>query len=157
MEAMLNFVNKFANVIESHLEETKQYLGKDVVDCNAVRTGICIDKIKLSFGAKFSLLGHNYSDREVKEIEGFGEDVLVCQGNNGRFFLPASAIGAVGDTVLLISEKMNYPESTVNGRTREDVFRKYFKVKESLKTVLPQLKEPAKARKKRKIGLHLFH
>ena len=158
MEALLSFVNKFGNVIKDHLEETKEYLGKDIVDSKAVKTGICVDKIKQTFGAKFSLLGHNYKESELKQIEGFNEDVLVCQGNNGRFFIPTSEVTAVGESVLLVNSNLNYPEATTTRRTREEVFRKYYKVREALKTVFPQLKEPVKKRKaKKKFAIKLFH
>ena len=56
----VNFINKFTTVVKSHIAEAKEIVGKEVVDSNASKTGLVIDKVKVAFGAKFSLMGYNY-------------------------------------------------------------------------------------------------
>jgi sporulation protein YlmC with PRC-barrel domain len=159
MEPMLNFISKFTNVVRSHIEETKEIIGKEVVDANANRAGICIDKIKIAFGAKFSMLGYQYSPEELKQIESINEDVLVCQGiNNKKFFIPASEVLAVGQSVLLTKLNLNLPDT--NGglsRRKEEVFKKFFRTKESIKQFLPKVEEPKPTKKKKKPLAYFFH
>jgi sporulation protein YlmC with PRC-barrel domain len=159
MEPMLNFISKFTNVVKNHIEETKEIIGKEVVDSSAKKTGICVDKIKVAFGAKFSLLGHQYSQEEMKQIEAINEDVLVCQGARNRFFVPISEVLAVGESVLLIRPDLGLTE--VDGslnRRKEEVFRKFFNTKESIKQFLPKVEGPRPSIHKKKRSLtHLFH
>ena len=54
MEPMLNFINKFTTVVKSHIAEAKEIVGKEVVDSNASKTGLVIDKIKVAFGVKLA-------------------------------------------------------------------------------------------------------
>jgi len=159
MEPMLNFINKFTAVVKSHIAEAKEIVGKEVVDSNASKTGLVIDKIKVAFGAKFSLLGYNYSKEEIQQIEAINEDVIVCQGSSGdRFFLPASEVNAVGESVVLVKRSLNMPD--VNGglgRRRDEVFRKFFATKEAIKEVLPRVEESKTKRKVQRTITHLFH
>jgi len=122
MESMLSFITKFTDVVKTHIKETSECLGKDVVDAKANKTGICIDKIKMAYGAKFSMLGHNYKDAEIKQIETSNEDVLVCQGGNGFFFVPVSSVRAWGESVILVDANLNQPETRGMGRRKQDVF-----------------------------------
>jgi sporulation protein YlmC with PRC-barrel domain len=155
METMLNFVSKFTNVVKSHLDETEELIGKDVVDASAARIGVCVDKVKVAFGAKFSLL-NNYTDEQMKELESFGEDVIVCQGNDGSFFVPFSEIMAIGGSVILVRPTLSRPEIGSMGKRREEVFRKYHKTKTSIKEILPKV-ETGTTRKKKKRTFLLFH
>ena len=159
MEPMLNFINKFTTVVKSHIAEAKEIVGKEVVDSNASKTGLVIDKVKVAFGAKFSLLGYNYSKDEIQQIEAINEDVVVCQGATGnRFFLPASEVHAIGESVVLVKRSLNLPD--VNGglgRRRDEVFRKFFSTKEAIKEVLPKVEESKTKRKVKRTITHLFH
>lgn len=158
MEAMLSFITKFNDVVRSHIEETKQCIGKEVVDSNASKAGVCIDRIKHSFGAKFSMLGHNYDQKHKDELDAFKEDVLVCQGNNGqKFFVPASQVVANGENVILVKPALNQPEVGSIGRKREDLFRRYFKTKTAIRQFLPKVSTPAKRTRKKKSVLRFFH
>lgn len=154
---MLNFVTKFTGVVKRHLEETKECIGKEIVDPNAVRCGICVDRIKSSYGAKFSLLGQNYAEEEIKQAEGFDEDLLVCQGNGSKFFVPASDITAMGESVILVGANVGHAEiGNMNGK-KEEVFRRFYKAKENIKKVLPKVEAPVNRKRKRKNPLHLFY
>lgn len=156
MEAMLDFVAKFSDVVKRHLNETRECIGKDIVDSNASKNGICVDRIKYAFGAKFSLLGYNYTQDDTKQLEVFNEDVLVCQGSNGtKFFIPTSDIVAIGKSVVLVKTTVNQPEIGDMERKKEEVYKKYFSTKESIKDILPTIETPIK-RKKRKSPLNLF-
>jgi sporulation protein YlmC with PRC-barrel domain len=158
MEPMLNFISKFTNVVKSHIEETKEIIGKEVVDSSARKTGICVDKIKVAFGAKFSMLGHQYSAEEMKQIETINEDVLVCQGSRNRFFVPVSEVLAIGETVLLVKPDLGLPE--VDGslnRRKDEVYRRFFNTKESIKEFLPKVETPRAVHKKKRSITHLFH
>ena len=154
MESMLTFATKFTNIVKKHIEETNECIGKDIVDSNAVKTGICVDKIKFAYGAKFSLLNQKYSESEIKMIESFNEDVLVCQGVGGHFFVPASDVLAMGRSVLLVRTNLGQPEiGEANGK-RTEAFRKFFVTKEAIKKILPGVETPVQRKKKR---VHLFH
>lgn len=155
METMLNFMTKLTNVVKSHLEETKQCIGKDVIDASAARVGICVDKVKVAFGAKFSLL-QNYTSEQIKEIEASNEDVLVCQGNDGIFFIPFSEVVAIGGSVILIKSSLNKTEIGSLGKRREEVFKKFYSTKEAIKEILPKVETGISRKKKRKTFL-LFH
>ena len=159
MEPMLNFINKFTTVVKSHINEVKQIVGKEVVDSNASKTGLVIDKIKVAFGAKFSLLGYDYSKDEIQQIESINEDVVVCQGAAGnKFFLPASEVNAVGESVVLIKRSLNLPDANGGlGKRRDEVFRKFFSTKEAIKEVLPKVEESRSKRKANRTITRLFH
>jgi sporulation protein YlmC with PRC-barrel domain len=159
MEPLLNFINKFTTVVKSHISEAKAVVGKEVVDSNASKTGVVIDKVKIAFGAKFSLLGHNYTKSEIQQIEAINDDVIVCQGISGnRFFLPASEVNAVGESVVLVKRVLNMPEINGGlGRRRDEVFRKFFATKEAIKEVLPNVEESKTKRKVQRTITHLFH
>lgn len=157
METMLSFITKFTDVVKKHIEETNECIGKDVVDSNASKTGICVDKIKMAYGAKFSLLGHKYSENELKQIESFNEDVIVCQGSNGSFFVPASEVLAMGGSVILTRTNLGQPEIGEMNRRKEDVFRRFFSTKESIKKILPKVEAPSPRKKKRLSIFHLMH
>ena len=111
MESMLSFITKFTDVMKNHVKETDECLGKEVVDATAKKTGICVDKIKIAYSAKFSMLGHNYKDSDLKQIENLNEDILVCQGGNGFFFVPVSSVRALGESVILVDSKLAQPET----------------------------------------------
>jgi len=154
MESMLTFATKFTNIVKKHIEETGECIGKDIVDSNASKTGICIDKIKFAYGAKFSLLGHRYSEAEMRQIEAFNEDLLVCQGSRGNFFIPASDILAMGGSVILTRSNLGQPEvGEANGK-KEETFKKFFVTKEAIKKILPGVETPIHRKKKR---IHIFH
>lgn len=160
MEPMLNFISKFTTVVKSHIAEAREIVGKEVVDSTASKSGIVIDKVKVAFGAKFSLLGYNYSKEEQNQIDSISEDVIVCQAADGKhFFLPASEIVAVGESVILVRPTLNLPDA--NGsltRRKDEVFRKFFNTKESIKVFLPKVEEARISRKKaRRTITHLFH
>jgi hypothetical protein len=158
MESTLNFITKFTNVVKDHLSETKECIGKEVIDTTATKTGICVDRVKHSFGAKFSLLGHKYSQEEIKQIEAFNEDVLVCQsGNNHRFFVPVSSLLAVGESAILVGSTLNLPEIRNVKQKREEVFRKYFLTKESIRELLPKVEQKIIRKKKKRLSISLFH
>lgn len=157
MESILNFITKFNNVVKNHIEETKECIGKEIVDSSATKAGICVDKIKMAYGAKFSLLGHNYKPEEVKQLQAFNEDVIVGQSNNGAFFVPVSDIDAFGESVILVRSNLNQVEAGNLGRKREEVFRKFYSTKESIKKILPKVETGAKRKQKRKSPLHIFH
>ena len=155
----MNFINKFTTVVKSHINEAKEIVGKEVVDSNASKTGLVIDKVKVAFGAKFSLMGYNYTKDEIAQIEAINDDVVVCQGASGdRFFLPASEVHAVGESVVLVNKTMNLPEiNGALGRRREEVFRKFFTTKEAIKQILPKVEETRAKRKQNRTITHLFH
>lgn len=158
MESILSFITKFTDVAKAHLEETKACIGKEVVDTTAKKTGICIDRIKRSFGASFSLLGHNYTQEDVKQMESFNEDILVCQGSNGnKFFVPVSNLLAVGESVILTNQNLDYPEIGNMRKKEEEVFRKYFSMKESIKEILPKVESPKPRKKKKTLITKIFH
>ena len=158
METVLSFVTKFSDVVKKHIEETKECIGKNIVDSNATKTGICVDRIKLAYGARFSLLGYKYADVEMKQLESFNEDVLVCQGNDGNFFVPMSDILAMGSSLILVRTNLDRPETGDMGRKKEETFRKFFSTKESIKKILPGV-EVNIHRRKKKISsvLRLLH
>jgi hypothetical protein len=156
MESMLNFVTKLTDVVKNHIEETDQCLGKEVVNSKANKTGICVDKIKVAYGAKFSMMGHQYKDSEVKQIESFNEDVFVIQGKNGYFFVPASSIKALGGSVILVEGATSVPE--VNGEMsgrKQEVYRRFFTTKKAIKDLIPKTESarPFVAKKRRKLKL----
>lgn len=159
MESMQHFISKFTNVVKDHLEDVKESLGKEVVDASASKTGIVIDRIKVAFGAKFSLLQQSYSREEEKIINSFDEDVLVCQAKDGtKFFVPVSEVAAMGGSVVLVKSNLNLPE--VDGslnRRKYEVFRRYFETKENIKEFLPKVEEAVTRKRKRKPMLKLFH
>jgi hypothetical protein len=158
MESTLTFISKFTNVAKVHLEESQACIGKEVVDSTAKKTGICIDRIKRSFGASFSLLGHNYSKEETRQIESFNEDVIVCQGsNNTRFFVPVSNLAAIGESVILTKLNLNYPEIRGTGKREEEIYRKYFAIKEAMKEFLPKVEAPKSRKKKKTLITKIFH
>jgi len=158
MEPMLNFISKFTSVVKNHIEETRDIIGKEVVDSTAKRAGICVDKIKIAFGAKFSMLGHQYSQEEMRQIESINEDVLVCQGPKGRFFVPVSEILAVGESVLLIKPDLGLPEFDGSvSRKKEEIYRRFFSTKESIKDFLPKVESPRITKRKKRSLTHLFH
>lgn len=155
---MLNFVTKFTNVVKDHINETKECIGKEVIDASATKSGICVDKIKIAYGAKFSLLGHNYNDADKKVIETISEDALVCQGSNGYSFIPMSDIEALGGSVILVRTNLNKPEVNGSmGKRREEVFRRFFSTKQSIKNLLPKVETGARRVAKKKSPLHIFH
>ena len=158
MESMLNFITKFTNVVKNHIEETKEIVGKDLVDSGANRSGICVDKIKIAYGARFSLLGHRYSKEEERMIDSFSEDVLVFKGGNAKhFFVPVSEINAIGQSVILVRPSLNMPEiSTSEGRKLE-AYRKFFTTKESIKKVLPKVENGIKRKSVKRKLTSLFH
>lgn len=158
MESMLNFMTKLSNAVKSHVDETRDCIGKEVIDSTASKNGICVDKIKTYFGVKFSLLGHNYSQGEKSTTERFNEDLLVCQGSNGnRVFIPQSDIVAIGNSVILVSKNLGQADTSESAARKEQIYKKYFSTKESLKRMLPSIEKP-EARKKRKLSItRLFH
>ena len=157
MESMLNFVTQFTEVVKSHIEETSEILGKEVIDSEANKTGICVDKIKVAYGAKFSMLGHNYKDKDMKVIEGFDEDVLVCQGGNGFFFVPVSQVKAQGQSALLVDSNLKLPEMKSMGRRKSEVFGKFYKTKRAIKEVIPQVEAPKeRASRKKRRAINFF-
>lgn len=153
---MYDFVSKFSDVVKRHLEETRECIGKEIVDSNASKNGVCVDRIKYAFGAKFSLLGQKYTSEDLRQLEVVNEDVLVCQGGNGmKFFIPVSDIVAIGESVVLVKSVVNQPEIGDMARRKEEVFKKYFSTKEAIKDILPKV-ETSVRKKKRKSPLHLF-
>jgi len=158
MEPMLNFISKFTNVVKNHLEETKEIIGKEIVDSTASKIGLVVDKIKIAFGAKFSLMGYQYSSEEQKQIESYSEDVLVCEGPRGRTFIPNSEVLAVGESVVLVKPNLGLPD--INGsltKRKEDVYRKFFNTKASIKEILPKVEAPKTRKQKKRSITHLFH
>jgi len=158
METILNFITKFTDVARNHVDETKEIIGKEIIDSSASKVGICIDKIKIAFGAKFSLLGYDYSQEELKQIEAATEEIIVCQGAKGRFFIPVSEIVAVGESTMLVRPRLGLTE--VNGelaRRKEQVFRKFFNTKELLKRYLPKVETLKPRERKKKSIMRLFH
>jgi len=158
MESMTNFMAKLSSAVKSHVDETRDCIGKEVIDSTASRNGLCVDKIKTYFGVKFSLIGHNYSESEKRTTEKISEDMLVCQGNNGsRMFIPESEIVAIGNSVILVSKNLGQNDLGDSAARKEQIFKKYFKTKESLKKMLPSIETP-QPRQKRKISItRLFH
>ncbi|HKZ45548.1 MAG TPA: hypothetical protein VJ343_02475 [archaeon] len=157
METVLSFVTKFSDVVKKHIEETKECVGKSIVDSNATKTGICVDRIKLAYGARFSLLGQKYSDVEAKQLEAFSEDVLVCQGNDGNFFIPMSDILAMGGSLILVRTALDRPETGEMGRKKDEAYRKFFTAKESIKKILPGVENPIRRKKKKMSVFQLLH
>lgn len=157
MESMLSFVTKFKDVLKNHIRETTECLGKDVVDSTASRTGICVDKIKIAYGAKFSMLGHNYKESESNQIERFDEDVLVCQGVKGLFFVPVSGVKALGGSVILVDTNLNQPENGSMNKRKQEVFRKFYNTKKAIRQVIPKIEEPKTRNKKKKRRLKIFY
>jgi len=158
MESMLSFVTKFNGVVKSHIEETNDCLGKEVVNSKASKTGICVDKIKVAYGAKFSMMGLNYKENEVRQIENFNEDVLVAQNGNEFFFVPVSDVKAMGGSVILVEGNSNLPD--VNGgmnKRRQEVFRRFFNTKKAIKGVMPKVEDARPIGKKQKKKLSIFH
>lgn len=155
MESTLNFINKFTDLVRDHVRETNDCIGKDVVDSTATKSGICVDKVKQAYGAKFSMLGHAYKPNEVKQLESFNEDVLVCQGSNGLFFVPVSEMVALGGSVILVSSRLGQQENGSMARRREEVFAKFYKTQEAIRKSLPTVGDAKSGRKKKK--LHLFY
>jgi len=157
MESTLNFVTKFTEVVKEHMQETTEHLGKEVIDSTAKRTGICVDKIKVAYGAKFSMLGHNYKDSEMKQLEEFDEDILVCQGGNGFFFVPVSNVKALGQSLILVESDLNQPEMKSMGRRKQEVYKRFFDTKRAIKEVLPKVEEPRRRAQRKKRKLRLFY
>jgi sporulation protein YlmC with PRC-barrel domain len=154
MESILSFITKFTDVVKNQIEETNECLGKEVVNSKANKTGICVDKVKVAYGAKFSMLGLNYKDSEMKDIENFNEDVLVVQGNNGYFFVPVSSVQAFGGSVILVDGEINQPETTNSmARRKQEVFTKFSNTKRAIKDVMPKIEDAKSRRKKKKLGL----
>jgi len=154
MESTLNFINKFTDLVRDHVRETNDCIGKDIVDSTATKSGICVDKVKLAYGAKFSMLGNVYKPNEVKQLESFNEDVLVGQGHNGLFFVPVSDLEALGGSVILVRSKLGQQENGSMARRREEVFAKFYKTQDAIRKSLPTVGESKPGRKKK---LHLFY
>lgn len=157
MEATLNFVTKLTNDIRQHMEETRECIGKEIVDSTATRNGIIVDRIKTIYGVKFSLLGLNYGANDMKQIESLGNDVLVCQGNNGKFFVSAEDIVSIGETITLVRSELAQPEIGDMSKKREETFKRYFRTKERLKELLPGVEEKVTKNRKKKPFVRLFH
>jgi hypothetical protein len=152
METVLSFVTKFSDVVKKHIEETKECVGKGIVDSNATKSGICVDKIKLAYGARFSLLGQKYTDAEQKIIDSFGEDVLVFQGATGNFFVPVSDVLAMGGSLILARTSLDKPEIGEMARKKEETFKRFYTAKQSIKRILPGVENPIR-RNKRKFSV----
>lgn len=155
MESTLNFITKFTNIVKDHIKETNDCVGKEVVDSTATKAGICVDKVKVAFGARFSMLGHVYKPEDIKSLESFGEDVLVCQGTNGFFFVPLSDVEAFGKAVVLVRSNLGQTDNGNMNRRKEEVFNRFLRIKDEIKEVLPTVEE-TKTRK-RKGSLHIFY
>jgi len=156
MKSMLSFVSEFNDVVRTHIEETKECVGKEVVDKSAKKAGICIDRVKHVFGTKFSMLGRNYEPVITNKLQAFKEDVLVCRGVNGiKFLVPVSDVVANGKGVILVKSTFHQPEVEESERRKQDVLKKYQRTTQAIEKIMPKVAAP-KTRKK-KSGLRIFH
>jgi len=144
METIVDFVGKISDRVRSSFEETARCIGKEVVDSTAGKKGICIDRITDLFGTKTSFLGIRYTENELDMIRKMGEDVLVCHGAQGKFFVDMDDVSAVGKALILLKPQLKLPEIEGMTRNREDVFKRLYLVREALKDVLPNSIPPSK-------------
>jgi hypothetical protein len=157
MESILNFIQKLSEVVRTHLDEAENFLGKEIVDMSARRCGVVVDRIKRSFGARFSLLNNKYSPEELRQIESFDDNVIVCQNKEGkRFFLPESELAVIGESLILVNKDLSMPEFDGNGKVRNEIFRRYFTTQAKIKMILPKVEKKTAAKTKKKKALHFF-
>jgi sporulation protein YlmC with PRC-barrel domain len=136
METVVDFVGKLSNIVRDSFEETKGCIGKEVIDSTAGKKGLCTDRVTNFFGTSISFLGIKYSDEELKKADK-SEDVLVCQGKKGKFFVPMDDVSAVGKNLILLKSDLSLPDVEDISKKREDIFKRFYLIREALKDVLP--------------------
>ena len=133
---MVEFIRGVTKKVKKHVEDMNDCIGKEVVDAVATKKGIVIDRVKNYYDTRVSFIGHEYKPSEITEIKKAGNDVLVCLGEGGKFFVSIDDVEAIGSLVLL-KRRVDMPEmtrSTVkNART---FIEKYKSVKNELRKIL---------------------
>ena len=124
MISLEEFARTLSINIKQHLLDAKKCIGKEVVDSEALKKGIVMDFIKDYYGIKVSLLGYKYRTEETERIEKFKQDVLVCVGRHGRFFISLDEVKAVG-SVILLDKKLDLPEIKEIEKRRNEIMKKY--------------------------------
>jgi len=137
METIVDFIGKVSDMVRDSMNETNSCIGKEFVDTTAGKKGVCVDRITDFFGTKISFLGVRYNKEEQETISKFDADVLVCQTNSGRIFIPMSEIMALGDSIILLKNELKVPEMTSATARKSDVFKRYHLTTEAVKDILP--------------------
>ncbi len=137
LETIVDFIGKVSDMVKNSMKETKSCIGKEVVDTTAGRKGVCVDKITDFFGTKISFLGVKYDKNELMELGKFGQDVLVVQASNKKFFIPMSEISAMGDAIILLKNELKVPEMDAIATKKDNVFKRYHLTKEAIRDILP--------------------
>lgn len=150
METVVDFIGKMSDLVKNSMDETKNCIGKEVVDTSAGKKGICVDRITDFYGTKISFLGVKYAEDELSSLDRFDQDVLVCQGKDGKFFIRMSEVSAIGPKMILLKSELKMPESEVTASNRENVFKRFYLMREAIKDVLPNSVSESEERESRK-------
>ena len=137
MESLIEFIRGVTREIKEHIEETGECIGKEVVDAVAMKKGVVIDRVKSYYDTRVSFIGHDYTPSEITEIKKAGNDVLVCLGEEGKFFVSMEDVEAIGSLILL-KRRVDMPEMTKSTLKKAKIFiEKYKNVKNELRKILP--------------------
>ncbi|HDJ96697.1 MAG TPA: hypothetical protein ENG45_01345 [Candidatus Aenigmarchaeota archaeon] len=137
MKSIVEFIRDLTKEIKSHIVQTGECIGKEVIDSVAMRKGIVIDRVKSYFDERVSFIGHDYTPNEINEIKKAGSDVLVCLGENKKFFVSMEDVEAIGSLILL-KRRVDVPEMTSSTvKQAEPFIKKYREVRDELRKLLP--------------------
>lgn len=150
METVVDFISKLSENVRDSLGETGKCIGKEVVDTTAGRKGLCVDKIMDFFGTKISFLGVRYTEDELSKINSIDKDVLVCQTKGEKFFIPMSEISAAGKDIILLKYELKVPEIEDAGKKKEEIFKRFYLMREAIKDVLPNSISPSEEKESKK-------
>lgn len=156
METIVDFIGKFSDMVKDSIRETNSCIGKEFIDTTAGKKGVCVDRITDFFGTKISFLGVKYKKEELDRIDNTTGDVLVCQTDNDRLFIPMTGIKAVGESIILLKTELKVPEITGASAKKTDVFKRYHltveAIKDSLPTAVPMGTEEGRGWLKKLVG-----
>jgi sporulation protein YlmC with PRC-barrel domain len=137
METIVDFVSKVSEMVKNSMDQTQSCIGKEFIDSTAGKKGICVDRITDFFGTKISFLGVKYGKDEQETIDKIKSDILVCQTEKGRVFVPMDGINAVGESLILLKTELKVPEINATIAKKSDVFKRYHLTTEAIKDALP--------------------
>jgi len=141
MKSLIESIETISQNVRDYVLQAKECIGKEVVDADATRKGVVMDRIKEFLDTRISLLGYKYTPEEVTRIKKTGTDVLVCMGEKGRFFISMDDISAIGSLVL-IKSKLDMPEISDMTKRKEEIMRRYYTMKSKLKKIFPSVNIP---------------
>lgn len=137
METIVDYVGKLSGMVKQSLDDTRKFIGKEIIDATAGRKGLCIDRVSDFLGTRISFMGVKYEDEDLKQLEEIDGDVIACQGRKGYFFVPMKDITAVGEQVILLKTEVGHADVGEISGKRENIFKRFYLTKEAIKDVLP--------------------